>query len=445
MKKILAIFLTSVLFLAAFAGCSKPSSLDPDNPVTLTMWHVYGEQSDSQMNRLVSEFNSTVGMEKGIVIQVTNVTNTNKLPGQLQEAKEGAPGAPEMPDLFSSSLDIADTLGTENLLDWDEYFTEEERNEYVSEFVERGRLDADSALTVFPVSMSTQALFINASQFERFSAETGITYDALLDWEDFFETAEAYYEWSGGKPLCALDYLIRYIEIAVEADGKELPYNENGWYDESDAVFKAAFMKFAESLVKGHIVVSEPYATTQVMTGDVLSGLSSSAAIAYYNDTVTYQDNTSEPMKLKVLPLPRNNGEGEEFYPVAGAGISALKTTEQKGEAASIFLHWFTEAERNLDFVVETGYMPVHNGAFEAIDDYGFENEGYESLYSSIKVMRDDYVSQIRPYFADYNAKVNALYAGIKERCPKLNERYYSGEKETVLAEELWEFFCTID
>ena len=56
-------------------------------------------------------------------------------------------------------------------------------------------------------------------------------------------------------------------------------------------------MQFARSLAQGHVVVSDLYSNTQVMTGDVLSGLGSSAAILYYNDTVTYQDGTQEPFR----------------------------------------------------------------------------------------------------------------------------------------------------
>lgn len=54
-------------------------------------------------------------------------------------------------------------------------------------------------------------------------------------------------------------------------------------------------MQFARSLAQGHVVVSDLYSNTQVMTGDVLSGLGSSAAILYYNDTVTYRDGTRSP------------------------------------------------------------------------------------------------------------------------------------------------------
>lgn len=62
-------------------------------------------------------------------------------------------------------------------------------------------------------------------------------------------------------------------------------------------------MEFARSLAKGHIVVSDLYSNTQIMTGEVVSGIGSSASILYYNDTVTYPNNTSEPMGLQVFPI----------------------------------------------------------------------------------------------------------------------------------------------
>ena len=71
MKKLLSFFLIGLMLCFALTGCSDKTKLDPDNPVTLTMWHVYGEQADSPMNRLIEEFNRTVGAEKGIIINVT--------------------------------------------------------------------------------------------------------------------------------------------------------------------------------------------------------------------------------------------------------------------------------------------------------------------------------------------------------------------------------------
>jgi len=440
MKRIFSIII-ALLLLCSFTGCTEKSELDPDDPTTLTMWHVYGEQADSPMNRLVDEFNATLGQEKGIIVTVTNMTSTSKIGAQLQDAVSDAPDAPEMPDLFSTHTATAAALGEENLLDWNTYFSEDELAGFVPEFLADGMMG--EKLVVFPLSKSTYALFINGSQFDRFSADTGISYEDLGTWEGFFDAAAKYYEWSGGKPFCAFDYLIRHIEFDVMSKGNEPIYTENGWYDTEDASLKDSWMKFARPLAQRHIVVSDEYSNTQVMTGDTLCGIGSTAGIIYYNNTVTYPDNTSEPMNLKVLPLPKT-GDGEQFMPMTGVGLSSYPTTEKKAEAASVFVHWLTEGQRNLDFVVETGYMPVNNDAFGAIDSYDFRDEGYKSLFDAIKTMREGYTPVVRPTLDGYYDKVDALYAGLRQMSYELRTRFDNGEDIDTLTAQTWELFCSI-
>jgi len=446
MNKTLARIISAILLLSFVLGglcaCSEKSLLDPNDPVTLTIWHVYGEQADAPMNLLIEEFNDTVGREKGVQIQVTNVTSTSKILYQLLDAQAGKPGAPEVPDLFSCHPQNASALGTENLLDWNDWFTDKELDAYVPEFIDSGTIE--EKLLVFPVSKSTYALFLNGSQFDRFSADTGVTPESLSDWDSFFAAAEKYYEWSGGRAFCAFDYLIRHMEIDILSRHGKMEYTESGWYDETDPAVKESFLMFAKALARGHIVISDLYANTQVMTGEVLSGIGSSAAVGYYNDTVTYPDNTSEAMELKVLPLPKSGGE-HEYMPQTGVGLSAFKTTEQKAEAAYVFAKWFTESKRNLDFVVSTGYMPVTNGAFEEIKSYDFTDAGYESLYTAIKTMHDEYIPVVRPDFDGFYEKTNALYAGLREMQPSLVARAENGESIDALTEEIWGFFCSID
>ena len=441
MKRILTLLLAVLLVLGVLSGCSKNTLLDPDDPVTLTLWHVYGEQADAPMNRLIAEFNSTVGQEKGVVVSVTNVTSSSKISGQLYDARDKVPGAAEMPDLFSCHTNTAFTLGAENLVDWKQYFTEEELSKFVPEFVEDGMMGEN--LAVFPVSKSSYALFINGSQFARFSADTGVKYDQLSTWEGFFRAAETYHEWSGGKPFGALDYMIRHVELDILARGEALNYTETGWYDMESAAVKQSFEMFVEPIVKGHIAIADLYANTQVMTGEALCGIGSTAAVNYYNDVVTYPDNTTEPTDLHVLPLPRT-GLGEEYMPMTGVGLAAWKTTDQKAEAASVFLKWFTEGERNLDFVVETGYMPASNAAFEAIDEYEYPNAGYEDLYRAIAAMRAEYTAVVRPDYEGYYDKTDALYAYLRQLQAESEQRIEAGESAEALTGEAWEFFSSI-
>ena len=129
MKSARKLFLLLLIFsisICCLSGCNK-SELDKNKPVTLTMWHVYGEQADSPMNRLIDEFNETVGMEKGIIINVTAMSNASKIGEKLLDAHNKIPGSAEMPDLFFAHKSNALELGTDCLLDWNEYFSEKSR------------------------------------------------------------------------------------------------------------------------------------------------------------------------------------------------------------------------------------------------------------------------------------------------------------------------------
>lgn len=436
MKKLFACALI-LLLAAGLSGCQKETTLSPDAPVTLTMWHIYGEQADSPMNRLVDQFNETVGKEKGIILDVTGVTNTSVLSSQLLDAHTNKPGSPPMPDLFSSNPSIVEKIGVEQVLDWQDYFSEEELSHFVGEFIQEGTVQ--DHLAVFPVAKSSFALFINGSQFDRFSAETGVTYSDLADWNGFFEAAARYYEWSGGKSFCSFDYLVRNMELDAMAQSEAL-YADNGWYDLENPSIRSSWMQFALPLVQGHISLSAPYSSTQLTTGEALTGIGSTAGILYFNDTVTYPDNTSEPTNLRVLPLPKGQG-ARGFMPVTGVGLSAYRTTEQKAEAAAVFLHWFTEKQRNLEFVVETGYMPVNNGAFEAIEGYPFANESYKDLYMAIKTMRETYTPVVLSSPSDFYEKEKALIEAQRQRLPDWQQRARQGESADTLAEESWNLF----
>ena len=438
MKSARKLFLLLLIFsisICCLPGCKK-SELDKNKPVTLTMWHVYGEQADSPMNRLIDEFNETVGVEKGIIINVTAMSNASKIGEKLLDAHNKIPGSAEMPDLFFAHKSNVLELGADCLLDWNEYFSEKELSAYIPEFLEDGT--AAGKLSVFPVSKSTHLLFIAGGQFERFSADTGVTYEALSTWDGFFDAAAKYYDWSGGKPFCALDYPLRAIELAAVESGAGNIFADNGFYDPSNVIFKQTFIKFADSLAKGHIMLSNLYSNTQVMTGEVVAGIGSSAAILYYNDTVTYEDGTSEPMDPEILPLPAENGK-KPYITQAGVGLCAYKTTSQKAEASAIFAKWLTEPERNLEFVCQTGYMPVTNGAFDKIDDCRFKTADYEKLYAALKKVKESSEVLSEQQSPEYYSKVYAFYDYLRN---EQKQFILSNTPPEALAEGLWQKLC---
>ena len=182
------------------------------------------------------------------------------------------------------------------------------------------------------------------------------------------------------------------------------------------------------------------------MTGETISGIGSSAAILYYNDKVSYLDGTVEPMNLQVLPIPKTNG-ADALMTQAGVGLCAYKTDEQRAEAASLFVHWLTEPERNLDFVAETGYMPVRNGAFDAIEDYTDfpePQQAYQNLYAALNTMRREYTPVSEPRFSGYYGKVNSLCDALREAQKGYPARLASGESVDELVNETWTMLCSM-
>ena len=282
-KKIVSLFIVIAMTLAisfTFSACNKNNTLlDPKKPTTLTMWHVYGEQVNSPMNDIVEQFNSTVGKDKGIIINVTLMSNASQIGKKLKDAQTGKAGSKEMPDLFFCHSSDARGLGVDKLLNWNDYFSTSELDNFVPDFLSDGLVD--DKLVVFPVSKSTYMLFIAGGVFDRFAADKNVSLSELATWKGFFSVAEKYYEWSGGKPFCAIDYLIRIAELCAISDGENISYKD-GWYDANNPALIKAYDMFATSIAKGHIVVSDLYSNTQVMTGQTCAGIGSSASVLYY-------------------------------------------------------------------------------------------------------------------------------------------------------------------
>ena len=71
------------VILVAGSGCSRGGEaehqLDPKQPVMITVWNYYNGRTKSAFDDLVSRFNDTVGMEKGIIVESVSHGDVNQL------------------------------------------------------------------------------------------------------------------------------------------------------------------------------------------------------------------------------------------------------------------------------------------------------------------------------------------------------------------------------
>ena len=374
--------------------------LDPQKPVTLTLWHVFGAQTDGPMNGLVARFNRTVGREKGIVVNVTAVSNSTDIHFALVAAAKKYPGAGSLPDMFITYPKTVFAIGPERLMNWKDWLPEEKRLEFISSFVEEGTVDG--RLVLLPVAKSLNVLFINATIFDQFAMESGVSYDDLATWEGMFAAATRYYKWSGGKAFFKYDDWLHYSMLnTVSLGGNFFQGEKINFRDER---FRKVWHRLAESALSGGVCLLGGYSTTAMMTGETLCGVGSTASVLYFKDTVTYPDNTTIPLRLKILPVPTFQ-EGRLLAVQRGGGLGVIKSTPQKEYAASIFGRWLTDTENNVPFVTATGYSPVKEDAHMALvkEDWpSFTSDSYKDLYKTISNMHMQHSFYVPPLFEGY-------------------------------------------
>ena len=117
----------AVIAVLIFTGCGQKKTKDP---ITVTLWHVYGGQTESPLNDLIDQFNETIGKEENIWVQVGSVTNTNTIHENVLASAFGDPGASELPDMFVSYPKTVLAMPDDTVLvDYCDYFTKEELDE----------------------------------------------------------------------------------------------------------------------------------------------------------------------------------------------------------------------------------------------------------------------------------------------------------------------------
>lgn len=402
-NKIVGTLMITGLLAVFLCGCGKTKE-----PINLTVWHVYGAQTDSPMNAMVDEFNETVGKEKGITIQVTHINNTNSIHEAVLAAANNEPGAAELPDIFVSyPKTVLSMPNTENLVDFNDYFTQEEMESYIPAFVEEGEID--DKLVVFPIAKSTEILFVNKTLFDRFAKETGAKLSDLETWEGLYDTAVKYYRWTDAKTpevendgatFFVHDYHFNHMQVGAESLGNAFFSGETISFDNN---FEKVWTPYAKAAIQGGVWLQGGYATEAIRTGNAISSVASSASVLYYEDVVTYPNNVSEDIEVVASPIPVFK-DGNKLVMQRGAGLCVTKSNKEREEAAITFIKWITKAENNVRFVTKAGYMPVTQEGFEQLpaEVEKMDPGKYKSLYEAFLQTQKDYDFYTPPQFSGY-------------------------------------------
>ena len=381
MKKIIKpALLTLIIFSVSLLSIHVYHSFSNNQTITLSIWHVYGSQTESPMNDIIDKFNQGVGKDHGIVVEVTSISDSSAIDDALVKALNDE----NLPDIFTAYPRITNKFDHDLFLNWNDYFSEKELNSYMDVFLDEGYFNGK--LLMFPIAKSTELFFLNNTLFQRFSNNT-----TFSDFNNIFSLCNEYYDYSDGKEMLQINDFFHYFYTQIYALGGN--FIENNQINVDSKEFETVFKSMARAAIYGGLSTDDGYASDKWKTAELISSIGSTAGIMYMRDYVTYENGVDENIETKVYPYPVFQGA----KPTAiqrGTGIFGIKSNdEKKNEAIALFVKWLTDKEQNLQLATEMGYLPVTKEAYDELfaNIDKIENDKYRIVYQTISKMNNNY------------------------------------------------------
>lgn len=451
MKKIIRLSMLFLFNLLILASCSMQTAnekmLDPENPITVSVWNYYNGSVKDKFDSLVTEFNDTVGADMGIVVEAQSYGDVNELADAVFDSANKEIGAMPMPDIFAAYPDNAFRINkVSELVNLREYFSDDELGEIREEFLTEGMFDSQKSLKILPIAKSTENLYINKTYWDEFSAKTGARLEDLRTWEGLVKTAEEYYKYSG-KAFFGIDGNANYMLVSavqldeelfvVEGDTVRLNLSEDTAY--------RIWVNYYIPYLNGYFAKSGRFSSDDARTGLVASYVGSTAGASYFPSEVSMDDNY---VSVDVMTLPYPYFNGSKAYAVQqGAGMCISESDDAHEYASSVFLKWFIDLPQNTKFAVTTAYLPVKSQALNA-DSILAEMES-ENIYNSavkksivttIDMLKTHSLYGNKPFEGSYEIRTileTNLLGRVKSDLEILNQRVESGENRQDVIKEL--------
>lgn len=369
-----------LVLVSVLTGCSDTGFqkyeklLNKKSPAVITIWHYYNGVQQTHFDEMISKFNNTVGMEKGIIVEAFSKNSVKELSDSIVASVNNDAGADDIPDIFGTYAETAYTVDRLGMLaDMSKYFTADELGEYVDQYISEGTF-SNGSLKIFPIAKSTEVLMLNKTAWDKFAEAEGVDLDSFSTWESLAETAEKYYNYTDaltpdvpndGHALFGRDSVANYMIIGAKQLGNEfIRPNADGTVNvvSDKATVRKIWDNYYVPFVKGYYAAENRFRSDDMKTGEIISMVCSNSAASYCPTEVTLYDDYTYPIEVSVLPVP--NFEGCDPYIVQqGAGMSVIKSDKKTEYACAVFLKWFTSEEQNIEFAVNSGYLPVKRSA----------------------------------------------------------------------------------
>lgn len=474
MKKNVMLGIILLLLSLNLSGCGEDELYSQDNPVTITVWHYYTGGLQQEFEEKVADFNIKEGKDNGITLQVKKVADIDELTSKIVSASNKELGTDGLPDLiFAYSSTVLDLDNKGLIKGLDSYFSETELEQYLSAYIEEGRIGKENQLKLFPVAKSSEVVYVENVAYSKFKKEAnasgkyGKVEDSMLtSFEGIRKIADVYYQWTDdqtpetaydGKAFFGIDAVPNYISVGTRQLSGKPPISVNSdlkpSFSMSEETGKKLFEYYYGAMIEGRFTDIGSYRADDMKTGDVIAYLGSTGGATYF-PTVVENETANYETELLISPYPVFEG-GRKVSIQQGAGMAVIKTEERREAAAVQFLKWFTKPEQNVSYSMSSGYSPVMKEEqvgkllTTKIEELQKSDEVLENNISKVLLLASDQMNQYeltvdKEFEGSYNIR-NSLGETLSEQAKADRERFLKELAAGVTYEELVKRFVSED
>lgn len=393
MKKFLTLALT-VLLTLSLAGCLNEREerkeievkvLDelPDEKITITFWHVYGQGKSALLDEMIAEFEALYPN-----IEVDSVPQGG-YSDLLQKTKK-AIGTGVTPDLVVGYPDhFAEYLDLGGIIPLDKFVAHEtwgvDLTDFIDSYVAENQQYADKMYSM-PYSKSTEMLVYNKTIFDA----NGITLsiDEPIYWSDLEVFADTIV--GNGENQC--EFLINYDSSSNLFINSSRQFGAGYTNTDGDVLVDNAETKsmlaYFESLFDQNILTlpiewEEDYGSTNFLAQDVCMTVGSTAGLTYNLPSLNLEE--ADQFEVGILPIPQVE-DGVLSAMQQGPNVAIMENTDDAERLASwLLIKFLTNTENTARWAIDTGYLPVRKSGFES-DIYQelLNNPGADYVYESM-------------------------------------------------------------
>lgn len=413
----------SVLALLLIVGCSSGTSnggttdesivTEITEPVEVIFWHAMNGDQEAALTKLTDDFNAA---NANITITLQNQSSYQDLSQKLTATMASPSNLPTITQGYTNWFYDAAQDGL--LQDISGYISNEtigisDISDYITGFMDGAKInDVQYGL---PFNKSSEVLYYNADMLTEYGISVPTTFD------EFIEASKAVYEKSGGTVVGAgFDSLNNYYVTQMINRGHKLDET----LDVTSADSVEVINMYLDGIKGGYLRIagSDKYLSGPFGNELLAMNIGSTAGETYVNEGAEGKFTPG----ATAVPVEIGIQQGTDIFMFANA------TAEQK-TAAFMYMTYLTNAENQLYWAENTGYLPVRTSVMDGAEYTGLDSmiapiaktitantytvpANANAVYSEISTMMEAILSQpdadLTSTLETYQANIKSLWAG---------------------------------